>query len=305
MEFELPVGVIFNLDHTLNCGQLFRWYKKKGWWYGVVEGSVIKVKQVDRKLTFKSSTNIDQSFLKNYFRLDDNLCDILSTINLDPFMNEAINYSTGLRLVRQPVWECLISYICSSFSNIRTIKKRIAKISMEFGERIIFEGDEYYSFPGPDDLANADIKKLMNCSLGFRIGSVRSASQKIVSDKTFLDSLMKMTYEKAWDTLAIGNESGKPLRGVGSKVADCFLLFSLDKLEAFPTDVWVKRVVSSKYSRLFHGDFSRKLSTNSGSNTLSTIDYKIISKTMRNYFGEYAGYAQEYLYFYARDGGLI
>ena len=300
MTVELALDIPFRLDSTLECGQLFRWHKEGSWWYGVVGDNVIKVRQDDELLTVDSNTDPNITFLQHYFRLDDDLSSILLNINKDEEITNAIHRFRGLRIVRQTPWECLISYICSAFSNIPMIRQMINNISKKFGQKILFEGKEYYTFPDPSTLANCELNELKDCSLGFRARSVLDTARMISSGYISLDILRKLNYEDALKVLIGKNESGKVFRGVGMKVADCVLLFSCDMLDAFPTDVWIKRVVTQSYSHLFDHDFVDRLISNSGSNSLSTIDYRMISRTMRNYFGKYAGYAQEYLYFHTR-----
>ena len=128
----------FSLDQTLGCGQVFRWDKTEaGWWYGVVGRHVIKIRQDSQKLTFEGAS---VPFVTQYFSLDADLQLILETINRDPFIDSAIRRCTGLRLIRQPKWECLISYICSTNSNIPMIRRRIKTIAEQFGREIMFEG---------------------------------------------------------------------------------------------------------------------------------------------------------------------
>lgn len=283
----------FNLDHTLSCGQLFRWKKLRGWWYGVVKGKVIKVKQVSGRLLFQTFPDrVETSFLENYFRLNDNLPEILSKINKDEHIEKAIQRFRGLRIIRQEPWECLISYICATNTNILAIKNMVLNLSKRFGRKIIFEDQIFYTFPKPSELADVDINHIKACKLGFRAERVLKTS-KLVHNKEFdLETLKKLNYEEAKSRLL-------SLPGVGQKVADCVLLFSLDKLEAFPVDVWMKRVILKLYSNNFEETFVKKLSR---SHTLTPSEYQTVNMFGRKYFGEYAGYAQEYLFALAREG---
>jgi N-glycosylase/DNA lyase len=292
---EIPLNqstTLFNLEHTLNCGQLFRWKKLRGWWYGVVEGKVIKVKQISGKLLFQTFPEmVDHNFLQKYFRLNDKLPRILSKINKDEHVGKAIQRFRGLRVIRQEPWECLISYICATNTNISAIKNMILNISKRFGRKIIFEGQNFYAFPKPSDLADIDIKQVKMCKLGFRAERVLKTS-RIIHNKEFdLETLTKLDYNEAKNQLL-------SLSGVGQKVADCVLLFSLDKLEAFPVDVWMKRVILEFYPNSFEESFVEKLSHR---HTLTSSEYQTISSFGRTYFGEYAGYAQEYLFALARE----
>jgi len=281
----------FDLDHTLRCGQSFRWKKLSGWWYGVVERKVVKIKQVRDKLlfqTFPEGTEAD--FVKNYFRLDDNLPHILSKINRDKNIGMAIQRFHGLRIIRQEPWECLISYICATNKNIPAIKNMVLNLSKWFGREIVFEGRDFYVFPRPSDLADADLKQLRTCKLGFRAERVLETSRIVRNKELDFGTLRKMDYGKAKRKLLA-------LPGVGHKVADCVLLFSLDKLETFPVDVWVKRTILNYYSNRFEESFVEKISRRT---SLTSGEYEKISSFGKTYFGEYAGYAQEYLFALSR-----
>jgi len=281
----------FDLDHTLRCGQSFRWEKLGDWWYGVVEGKVVKVRQVGLKLLFQTfPERTEADFVENYFRLDDDLPHILSEINRDEHIGRAIQLFHGLRITRQDPWECLISYICATNKNIPAIKNMVLNLSKRFGRKIIFEKRDFYTFPRSSNLADADIKQVKACKLGFRAERVLETSRIVHNKELDLESLKKMDYRRAKLELL-------SLPGVGQKVADCVLLFSLDKLEAFPVDVWVKHAVVECYSNHFEEAFIKKISHRT---SLTSSEYAKISSFGRTYFGEYAGYAQEYLFTLSR-----
>jgi len=293
MEIKLDLSVTpFSLEHTLQCGQLFRWEKIGNHWYGVVGEKVIKTRQSDNKLQFQIFPDeTDIEFLRHYLRLDDNLPHILSQIKKDETIEKAIHSLHGLRIIRQEPWECLISYICATYKNISAIKKMVQHLSKKFGRKIEFENHDFYTFPKPSELARASLNELKKCGLGFRATSVLETA-RIMDDGNFsLEALRKMDYEKAKHKLLL-------LPGVGNKVADCILLFSLDKLEAFPVDVWIKRIVSEYYSKSFSPEFIEKVSKKK---SLTANEYLKISEFGRKYFGPYAGYAQEYLYHWKRS----
>ena len=145
MELELNMSKVpFNLDYTLDCGQLFRWEKIGEWWYGIVEDRVVKIKQSNEDLIFQFFPETSNSgFIENYLRLDDNLPHIFSQISKDEIMKQAINLFWGLRLCRQYPWECLISYICATYKGIPAIKKMIDNICKSFGEKLTFDGHDF------------------------------------------------------------------------------------------------------------------------------------------------------------------
>lgn len=292
MQIQLDQSITpFSLDHTLRCGQSFRWEKLSGWWYGVVERKVVKIKQVGDKLLFQTCPEgTEADFAKNYFRLDDNLPQILSKINRDKNIGMAIQRFHGLRIIRQEPWECLISYICATNKNIPAIKNMIVNLSKRFGRKIVFEDRDFYAFPRPSDLADADLKQLKTCKLGFRTERVLETSRIVRNKELDFGTLRKMDYGKAKCKLLA-------LPGVGHKVADCVLLFSLGKLETFPVDVWVKRAILNYYSNRFEESFVEKISRRT---SLTSGEYEKISSFGKTYFGEYAGYAQEYLFALSR-----
>jgi len=282
----------FSLEHTLRCGQSFRWRKLGDWWYGVVDEKVVKIRQISDELqgqTFPEKMNAN--FVKNYFRLDDDLPHILSQISRDEHIRRAIQRFYGLRIIRQQPWECLISYICATYKNIPAIKETILNLSKRFGTKITFNGYDFHTFPKPTDLANSNIEELRKCKLGFRAKRVLKTSRIIHKEELDLETLRKTDYEHTRNELL-------SLPGVGQKVADCILLFSLDKLEAFPVDVWMKRIILKYYSSHFEPLFIEKIRKN---RSLTPHEYREISLFGQRYFGRYAGYAQEYLFALARS----
>jgi len=281
----------FSLDHTLSCGQTFRWEKCGEWWIGVADQTVFKIMQENSALEFKSSTNtVTSDFLWRYFRLDDDLQSVYSKIMKDEHVKAAVKQFRGLRLVRQEPWECLISYLCATNKNIPAIKQMIFNICQRFGSPVKLDGEEFYTFPKPEALAKVSVKDLRLCKLGYRAENVLKTAKLVNKGDFDLESLKTMPYEEAKKELLT-------LPGVGSKVADCILLFSLDKLEAFPIDVWMKRTMLEYYSQYFEPEFATKMKAKKG---LSPREYQTIYAFGREYFGEYLGYAQEYLYHYQR-----
>ncbi len=283
----------FYLDCTLGCGQVFRWKKIGGWWYGIVKKKVIKIRQIDDKLEFQIFPKESYpEFVESYFRLDDDLPLILSKIEKDQHIRKAIQYSYGLRITRQDPWECLISYICATYKNIPAIRNMILNLAKKFGKKIKVDHHTFYSFPEPENLAEATLEELKKCKLGYRAEYVLETSRTIRDRELDLEALRRVDYGRAKAELL-------RLSGVGQKVADCVLLFSLDKLEAFPVDIWMKRIILESYSDRFEKAFIERTSKRS---SITSHEYKEISSFGRKHFGEYAGYAQEYLFHYRRFG---
>ncbi|MGQ9641028.1 MAG: DNA-3-methyladenine glycosylase family protein [Candidatus Bathycorpusculaceae bacterium] len=287
MSIQLNDSLIFNLDFTLCCGQSFRWEKLGKWWYGIVRDKAFKVRQVDNELRFEG---VDKDFVMEYFGLYDDLPKILTQIAKDKHIKRAVEAFTGLRILRQDPWECLISYICATYKNIPAIKQMLSKLSKKFGEKRVFDGREFYTFPEPSILAKTKVADLAECGLGYRARYVLETAKKVNSDDASLEELKGKSYMDARSKLL-------SLLGVGLKVADCVLLFSLGKLEAFPVDVWVKRTVLRYYADHFGRRFVETVSLES---SLTKSEYERLNFFGRSYFGEYAGYAQEYLYHFER-----
>jgi len=277
----------FNLDATLCCGQVFRWAKKDGWWYGAAADKVFKIRQANAELEF---ANVDAKFVAHYFGLEDDLRLIREQVGRDEHVKKAFQAFWGLRIVRQDPWECLVSYICATYKSIAAIKQMLLKLSKRFGKRMMLDGCDFYTFPAPEKLAKATANSLATCGLGYRAKYVLETSKRVYEENFDLESLRGMPYQQAKKAL-------KRFPGVGSKVADCVLLFSLGRLDAFPVDVWVKRAVLNHYANQFQPEFIQKISCGG---SFSNAEYERLNAFGRSYFGEYAGYAQEYLYHYER-----
>lgn len=270
----------FNLDHTLDCGQVFRWDKVGDVWTGVVQGDVVRAWQELKTGVVYIDSRLQEDFFRNYFRFDDDLGSILETVNKDEYMDEAIRGYRGMRLIRQDPWECLISYLLATAWSIPNIKNGISKLSRIFGEEIT-EG--YYSFPKPGALAMACDSDLCDCKLGFRTNRVRKAAAQVVDGEIDLNELFELDYEAAKKKLMI-------LDGIGEKVADCILLFAFEKMEAFPVDTHVEKVIRAYYGN--HEFFKDGMTKTK------------IGRWGRLYFGKYCGYAQQYLFYQKRLEGL-
>jgi N-glycosylase/DNA lyase len=272
----------FSLDRTLGCGQVFRWNRTgDGWWYGIVGDRVIRCRQKGSVLTWHGT---DERFIRHYFSLDLDLPFILSSIDTDPMIHTAIMQCGGLRLVRQPAWECLCSYICATNSNIPMIRRRIEAISEQFGRRLTLRGRHYYTFPDPAAISCTTRDcALAACRLGYRAAYVFDTACRIARTPRWEGILASLPYEEARRELM-------NLSGVGPKAADCILLFAFQKYEAFPVDVWIRRIMREHYIR-----------TRGNNPALTNGEYDTIRRFARQQFGNYCGFAQEYLYA-AREG---
>ncbi len=260
----------FHLRHTLECGQFFRLRLIDGWYYINSRNKFFKVRQRDDVIEFQG---VNPEYIRHFFSLDEPLDKILCSISREKHIENAVKKYYGLRIIRQDPWECLISYICSSASNIPRIRSCVERIAEKYGEETSLDGIEGNTFPGPD--TGCDRKGLEKVRLGFRLRYVLEAGKRV--DDPYLNSLRDLPYADAKKMLL-------QIDGVGDKVADCVLLFSLGFSEAFPVDRWIKRVMQDMY-------FKGRPTPN-----------KAIHAFAREHFGPHAGYAQEYLYLYSRHG---
>jgi len=266
-----------NFDYSINSGQVFLWKKIDTKWYGV-DGKRILVLENAQK--FKKNMKYEADF----FRLDDNFEKISNDLKNDNYVRNALKMFPGLRLIRQNPFQCYISFIVSSNSNIPNIKSRLQNLCKTFGRRKIVDGKEFFLFPEPSDLANASVLDIKKCGLGYRAKAVKTASLSVLDRKIDFDFLKKIDYHTAKEELT-------KVFGIGNKVADCILLFSLEKLEAFPLDRWMLRILQKYYSKEF------QISTK----TLTEKTYDQLHENIVEYFGSYAGYAQQFLFKMERD----
>ena len=264
-----------DIDDTINSGQVFLWKKIDSKWYGV-DGKKILI--LEEKLDVKSKD------IHNFFRFDDDFQGIKKQLSKDKIMKKAINNFPGMRILRQDPFQCYISFIVSSNSNIPNIQTRLQKLSQKFGEKKIVDKNEFFLFPEPEKLANASINEIAKCGLGYRTKYVKKAAIAVNKGMIDFPSLKKQDYQEARDSLC-------QVFGIGKKVADCILLFSLDKLEAVPLDRWVLRILQKYYSKEF------QISTK----TITEKTYDELHNKIVDHFGEYAGYGQQFLFKNERD----
>jgi len=275
--FEMDNYCKINLENTINSGQVFLWKKNQNNWYGINGQSILRINN-SGKIKSYSKQKID------YFREKDNLEKILKSISKDKTTRQAVKKYLGLRLLRQDPFQCFISFIVSSNSNIQKIRICLENICKNFGEKVFFENKEFFLFPEPKILASASIQEIKNCGVGYRSNFIILASEMVYSNEINFEYLKKCEYFKAKEII-----SNVP--GVGDKVADCILLFSLDKLEAFPLDRWMIRILEKYYPHIF------ELSTKS----ITHRQYEILHEKITNYFGPYSGYAQQFLFKMERE----
>ena len=268
---------VINVENTINSGQVFLWGKQKEFWYGINGQDVLKINN-SGKITSYSNKKYD------FFRNGDDIEEVIKSISKDKTTKIAVKKYLGLRLVRQDPFQCFISFIVSSNSNIQKIKSSLEKISVKFGKKIQFDNKEFYMFPEPKKIANATVQEIQNCGVGYRAKFIIDAAKMVESNQIDFDHLKKANYQDAKEMLLT-------VPGIGNKVADCILLFSLDKLEAFPLDRWMIRILEKYYLEKF------ELETKS----ITEKQYNTLHEKIVKHFGPYAGYAQQFLFKMERE----
>lgn len=283
-----------DLALTLSCGQVFRWLQYGDSWVGTIGNTLVKIRQRKGYLEVQSSHPILRSTISDYLRLDDDLESIISGLSRDIFFRQVAYEVRGLRILRQDPWECLISYICSRNSRISMIRRVLNNMCRRFGEKVTLDRYTTYTFPRPEEILSVKPSELIGCGLRYgrrQAEEIKSAAELVHRGTLDFNMLKKMPYPEAKTELT------SLCRGVGSKVADCVLLFSLEKLEAFPIDLWVARAMVTIYHKHLDKHLVKRIHSNPH---LSNADYERLSMFARDRFGHYAGYAQEYLYHWIR-----
>lgn len=274
----------FNPKHIFECGQCFRWnLEEDGSYTGIVGENVLNVKEIQNDIIIKGNCrdNIKDVCIK-YFDLNTDYEEVKQKLSkIDDNLRISIEYGKGIRILHQDIWEALISFIISANNNIPRIKGIIERISKKYGKEIKWNGKTYYTFPTPEELCKASVKDLRLLGLGFRDIRVYKTT-KMVNEK-IID--LKML-EKMQDVNELREELLK-FPGVGPKVADCILLFAMKKYDVFPIDVWVKRVITELYFDL--------------NKEKANLSNKKILEFAENKFGNIAGIAQQYLFYWRRE----
>ncbi|MTI66778.1 MAG: 8-oxoguanine DNA glycosylase [Firmicutes bacterium] len=268
-------------EHIFECGQCFRWEKNEDGSYTLVAyKKVINVLKNGNDLYIRNTNMKDfKEIWYNYFDLDTDYEEIKRKLSNDKVLKEAIKFGEGIRILNQDEWEILISFIISANNRIPMIKRAIEKLSKEYGEFIEnFEGKDYYTFPKAKDLYNLTIEDVKKCSTGFRAKYIVKAAKIVYNKEINPYNIKNLQTDKARKDLM-------KFSGVGPKVSDCIMLFSMNKRDAFPIDVWVKRIME-----YFYLENDEKL--------------KNIQKYAQNKFMDLAGFAQQYLFYYARELGI-
>lgn len=269
----IPVRHPYNLLRTLQCGQAFRWRVDQTGASGIFSGRQVRLQQTAHGITVEGlSGDDDLGRLQRHLGVDEPLAAIEAALGRDRVLQRILPQTSGIALMRQDPWECLVSFIVSAFNNIPKIELSLDRLTRHFGHHV---AEGVWTFPAAARLAAVRLSELRGCALGYRAPYVRAVARLVAAGDLDLGALGRQTYEETFRALLA-------LPGVGEKVADCVLLFAFGKGEAFPVDVWVRRAVERWY---FHG---RRKSD------------RQIRAFARTRFGRLAGYAQQHLFYYAR-----
>ena len=283
-EYILKNADSFELKDIFDCGQCFRWKEMEdGSYTGIFRHNVMNVKKVGNDVIFKGicEENITDE-VEKYFDLNRDYNSIKKTLSkIDTYMKNSIEYGKGIRILNQDLWETIISFIISANNNIPRIKGIVERMSKKYGDKIVFDGEEYYTFPSPEQLKDVSVEDYRNLGLGFRDIRLYETTQMVLNNKVNLNEL----YEGN-DTTIVRNKLLE-LSGVGPKVADCILLFSdLKRFDVFPIDVWVRRVMNDLYIK---------------EENESKVSKKKIENLAKSKFGNLSGIAQQYLFYWRRE----
>jgi len=268
----------FDLEKTLNCGQVFHWEKSGAGFVGAIGAKGVYVEQQRDQLVFMGAT---AKVIANYFSLDHPLAGICCSFPRDPGMTAARDFCRGLRIIRQPRWECLATFITSSMKQVAHIRQISLALRKRYGESKQILGHKIFTYPSAEQIVELTEQGLRECALGYRAKNLLVTARLVASGEAKLEAWRELPDDALREHLC-------ELPGVGAKVANCVMLFAYERLRAFPIDVWIERVLRQQY-------FPRKR--------------KVTAQQLRNfcdrYFGEHGGYAQQYLFHHARKGGAV
>ncbi|MCE2500944.1 MAG: DNA-3-methyladenine glycosylase 2 [Dehalococcoidia bacterium] len=284
---QLTIDQPFDLGESLESGQAHRWRKlEDGWYSGVLGPLLLHIRQNPAGAEYHvaggyptPNTAATDTLLRSYFRFDDDIDAIYTDICRDRRVAEMVARYRGLRILRQEPWECTVAFICSATSNIPRIHQNMEAMADSLGEPLELDGEVRHTFPSPEGLASAGEGFLRELGLGFRAPYVIAAARRVCDGELDLDELIRLPYPETKSRLM-------DCYGIGAKIADCIAVFSLEKLEAFPVDVWVRRALAEWYFPMQKKPPDRAM-----------VEWA------QEYFGQYAGYSQQYLFHGRRREG--
>ena len=283
-EYKIENIKSFELADIFDCGQCFRWNKQEdGSYTGIFRKNVINVQKQKNTIIFKGICDGEiKEIVEDYFDLKRNYEEIKNKLSqIDENVKTSIEYGQGIRILNQDLWEMIISYIISANNNILRIKGIIERLSKTYGQEIEWNGEKYYTFPTPEELKDVTVEDYRKLGTGFRDIRLYETVHMILDKKVNLEEMQNNS-----NTLEV-REQLLTLSGVGPKVADCILLFStLKRFEVFPIDVWVRRVMNELYIK---------------NEDETKVNKKEIEKLAHAKFGNLAGIAQQYLFYWKRE----
>lgn len=273
--YEIKLNNKLDLDNTLFSGQAFRWYKKGDWYYGYINNVFIRLRKKNNFIEYENSQKIIfESEIKNYFDLDNDYSNIFLELN-DKNASLAFQSYDGMKVLNQDPWECLISFIISAWSNVPKISKSINELCLELGDKQVVGSETGYTFPSPNIISNVNENYLRKFALGYRSKYVLATSKMLNNNLNLIYDLFNYEYDNALNELL-------KFPGVGDKVANCVLIYSLKKSFAFPVDLWVERILVDDYKLEKKVPLVKK------------------RKWAQNHFGKYSGIIQHFLFHYKR-----
>jgi N-glycosylase/DNA lyase len=262
-----------NLRATLDCGQIFHWRERAdGAWEGLIGGIHAVVREQSGRLVVLEG---ETGLVNPYFATDHDLERIYAGFPKDETMLAALEFCRGLRMIRQPAWECLATFITSSMKQVAHIRQMSTALRARFGSAV--PGTDLRSYPPPEALAGASEDDLRACGLGYRAKNLRATAQRVASGAADLEKMSELGDEALREALC-------EFPGVGRKVANCVMLFGFERLSAFPVDTWIARIMKRHYWR------------GRAKPTPAALEKKLATR-----FGPHAGYAQQYLFHHARS----
>lgn len=264
---------LLDLQRTLTCGQVFHWRPHGDGWLGVIGDAPLYVEQRGETLLVSPGR---EALAQRYFSLDHPLEEIAATFPSDDAMRMASDFCRGLRIIRQPIWECLATFITSALKQVAHIAQISHTLRERYGQPVVWNGVPLFAYPAPERIAALAEAELRECRLGFRAKTLLGAARMIASGAVDLARVATLPDEAARAELC-------RLPGVGEKVANCALLFGFERQRAFPIDVWIERVLRRIY-------FARK----------RKVTARRLREFSASYFGPFGGYAQQYLFHHAR-----
>jgi N-glycosylase/DNA lyase len=272
----------FDLEKTLNSGQVFHWVAEDGGFYGLIGDLPVFVMQQGEELRVILASPVGETAnatIRHYFALDHQLTEICRSFPRDPVMDAAADYCRGLRIIRQLKWECLATFICSSMKQVAHIRQISHALRKRFGEPRQIGDHVLYTFPTAARISEVSEQELRKCALGYRAKNFLMTAKRVASGEAEIERWAQLSDPELRSQLCV-------LPGVGSKVANCVMLFAYERLGAFPIDVWIERVLRERY-------FARKRKPTTAR----------LREFSAEYFGEHGGYAQQYLFHHARTAG--